>query len=36
MIFNKLMFVHRHHHSRDEAADVAVNSDGAAGVRVPG
>jgi putative flippase GtrA len=36
VIFNKLMFVHRHHQATAGAADVAVNSDAAAGVRVPG
>ena len=36
IIFNKLMFVHRHHQGTEEAHSVSVNSGGPAGVRVPG
>jgi putative flippase GtrA len=36
IIFNKLMFVHRHHEPKDEATGVSVNPSGPAGVRVPG
>lgn len=36
VIFNKLMFVHRHHEAKDESPGVSVNPGGPAGVRVPG
>jgi putative flippase GtrA len=36
IIFNKLMFVHRHHQTPDEPQAVTLSSGGSAGVRVPG
>ena len=36
IIFNKLMFVHRHHQIQDETDGVSLKSHGATGVRVPG
>jgi putative flippase GtrA len=36
VIFNKLMFVHRHHQHHEDTPGVPVKPAGAAGVRVPG
>jgi putative flippase GtrA len=36
IIFNKLMFVHRHQQTQDEGPGISVSSGGPAGVRVPG
>lgn len=36
MIFNKLMFVHRHHQAKEDTEGLAVNSSGPSGIRVPG